>query len=84
MASGGESVLVPPGRVVIGVVSVETGSSLDVEGAIVAGAVSFNTGPCYDSVARPLSVRSTPHRRATRWYSATGRRRASGARSRGP
>ena len=44
VVSGGQSVLVPPGCIVIGAVSVETGSSLDVEGAIVAGAVSFNSG----------------------------------------
>jgi alpha-tubulin suppressor-like RCC1 family protein len=44
VVSGGESVLIPPGCTVIGAINVETGSSLDAEGAIVAGAVSFNSG----------------------------------------
>jgi hypothetical protein len=44
VVSGGQSVLIPPGCIVIGAVSVQTGSSLDVEGAIVAGSVSFNSG----------------------------------------
>ena len=44
VVSGGESVLIPPGCIVIGAINVETGSSLDAEGAIVAGSVSFNSG----------------------------------------
>ena len=44
VVSGGESVLIPPGCSVIGAINVETGSSLDAEGAIVVGAVSFNSG----------------------------------------
>ena len=42
--SGGQSVLIPPGCIVIGAINVETGSSLDAEGAIVAGSVSFTSG----------------------------------------
>jgi hypothetical protein len=44
VVSGGESVLIPPGCTVLGAINVETGSSLDAEGAIIAGAVSFNSG----------------------------------------
>jgi len=44
VVSGGTSVLIPPGCLVLGTVTVQTGSSLDAEGAIVAGAVSFNSG----------------------------------------
>ena len=44
VVSGGESVLIPPGCIVLGAINVETGSSLDAEGAIVGGAVSFNSG----------------------------------------
>ena len=44
VVSGGQSVLIPPGCTVIGAINVETGSSLDAEGAIVVGAVSFNSG----------------------------------------
>ncbi len=44
VVSGGQSVLIPPGCIVIGAINVETGSSLDAEGAIVAGSVSFNSG----------------------------------------
>jgi alpha-tubulin suppressor-like RCC1 family protein len=44
VVSGGQSVLIPPGCFVAGAVSVQTGSSLDAEGAIVIGSVSFNSG----------------------------------------
>jgi alpha-tubulin suppressor-like RCC1 family protein len=42
--SGGESVLIPPGCSQTGDISVETGGSLDAEGAIVIGSLSFNSG----------------------------------------
>ena len=44
VVSGGQSVLIPPGCFVFGSVTVQPGSSLDAEGAIVAGSVSFNSG----------------------------------------
>ncbi len=44
VVSGGQTVLIPPGCHVIGAINVETGSSLDAEGAIVIGSVSFNSG----------------------------------------
>jgi len=44
VVSGGQSVLIPRGCIVIGSVTVETGSSLDAEGSIILGAVKFTGG----------------------------------------
>jgi len=44
VVSGGESVLIPPGCIVVGNISVSSNSSLDAEGALVIGSVSFNSG----------------------------------------
>jgi hypothetical protein len=44
VVSGGQSVLIPPGCYVLGAISVQAGSSLDAEGAIVGGSLSFTSG----------------------------------------
>ncbi len=44
VVSSGQSVLIPPGCTVIGAINVQPGGSLDAEGAIVIGAISFNNG----------------------------------------
>jgi hypothetical protein len=44
VVSGGHSVLIPPGCIVIGFISVQTGSPLDAEGAIVVGSLILNSG----------------------------------------
>jgi hypothetical protein len=44
VVSGGESVLIPPGCYVLGSISVDANSSLDAEGAVVGGSLSFTSG----------------------------------------
>ena len=44
VVSGGQSVLIPRGCIVIGSVTVDPGSSLDAEGSIILGALKFTAG----------------------------------------
>ena len=44
VVTAGESVLIPPGCVQLGNVSVQTGGALETQGAIVLGAISYSSG----------------------------------------
>ena len=60
VVTSGESVLIPPGCVQLGNISVQTNGSLEIEGAIVVGSIGFSSGAdlevCSTNLAGSLSA----------------------------
>ena len=60
VVTSGESVLIPPGCVQLGNISVQTNGSLEIEGAIVVGSIGFSSGAglevCSTNLAGNLSA----------------------------